>query len=258
MIDNHSNICTVSMLEDLASQRNIHLIANDENLGVATALNQGVRWAMKRGYQWVLLLDQDTVPEDSMVETLASAYDDFDPKSKLAVIGSNYYDVNTQRLTFEPGPNKACSWVEKKIAITSGSLVSTATFEVVGPFRDEFFIDDVDHEYCLRARSMGFTIILATKPTVKHAVGAATVHRLLWKNPITSNHSPLRRYYITRNHIILVREYLFKEPRWVCYRSYDLVKSSIRMLVFEDERISKLRHVLLGVRDGWVGKLGKR
>lgn len=258
IIDNNSNSCVVSMLEDLASQRNIHLIVNDENLGLATALNQGMRWAMERRCQWVLLFDQDTVPEDSMVETLMSVYDDFEPKRKLAVIGSNFYDINIQRVGFASRPNEVCSWAEKKTVITSGSLLSTAAFEAVGPFREEFFIDYVDHEYCLRARSMGFTIVLATKPIMKHAVGAATVHRLLWKNLSTSNHSPLRRYYVTRNHLILAREYLCKEPGWVFATSYWLVKFNTRMLLFEDGRASKLRNVLLGIWHGLAGRMDRR
>ena len=76
IVDNHSPRDAVSMLYKLASQRNIHLIINDENLGVASALNQGVRWAIKRGYRWTLLFDQDTVVKYSMLETLASAYDE--------------------------------------------------------------------------------------------------------------------------------------------------------------------------------------
>jgi len=36
--------------------------------------------------------------------------------------------------------------------ITSGSLLPLATYADIGPFREEFFIDFVDTDYCFRAR----------------------------------------------------------------------------------------------------------
>ena len=64
----------------------IRLIAHDENTGIATALNRCLYWAIKRGYKWVLLFDQYTVPVNSMLETLASVYENFPDKSKLATV----------------------------------------------------------------------------------------------------------------------------------------------------------------------------
>lgn len=257
VVDNHSDDWAISMLDALSSQLNVHLILNDENLGVAAALNQGLSVAKERGYRWGLLFDQDTVPESFMVETLQSVYEDFPQKDRLAIIGSNYRDVNIQRVKYGPQPGETCSWIEKKTAITSGSLLSLAVFEVVGPFREELFIDYVDHEYCLRARSKGLKVILAREPLMRHALGAPTLHRLLWGKIGTSNYSPLRKYYMTRNHLAVAREYLFKEPRWVFDTSSSRTKSVILMLLFEGNRLSSMRYTLLGVWHGCVGKMGK-
>jgi len=85
----------VAALRDLASRLNIELISNDENLGVATALNQGVSQNRAEDYVWALLFDHDTDPLDPMVETLTEVYDNFKQKDKLAVVASNYYyDAN--------------------------------------------------------------------------------------------------------------------------------------------------------------------
>ncbi len=259
VVDNHSTSSAVSMLGNLqVSQQNVHLVLNEENLGVATALNQGVHLAREQGYGWVLLFDQDTVPESFMVNTLVSVYDSFDQKDKLAIIGSNYRDANTRRAVFESGADEACLWAERKTVITSGSLLSLAAFEAIGPFRDEFFIDCVDIDYCLRARSKGFKIILTCRPIIGHALGAATMHRLPWKESGTSNHSPVRRYYLARNYTVLAREYLLKEPRWVFATSYLLIKSCALILLFESDKVLKLRYWLLGVWHGLTGKSGKR
>ena len=85
----------VAALRDLTSRLNIELISNNENLGVATALNQDVSQNRAEDCVWALLFDHDTVPLDSIVETLTEVYDNFKQKDKLAVVASNYYyDAN--------------------------------------------------------------------------------------------------------------------------------------------------------------------
>ena len=63
------------MFSEIASQLNIGLVLNSENLGLATALNIGVARAIAGGYQWALLFDQDIAPFDFIVEGLKDAYD---------------------------------------------------------------------------------------------------------------------------------------------------------------------------------------
>jgi hypothetical protein len=64
----------VAALRDLTSWLNIELISNDENLGVATALNQGVSQNRAEDYVWALLFDYDAQPRstDNSQITLAN------------------------------------------------------------------------------------------------------------------------------------------------------------------------------------------
>jgi len=50
---------------------------------------------------------------------------------------------------------------------------------VIGVFREEFFIDRVDFEYCLRAKARGYCVIRTRKPLMSHTIGTPTAHRLL-------------------------------------------------------------------------------
>lgn len=255
IIDNSSSNSDVIMLQRLSRRLNIHLILNADNLSVATALNQGMAEAKKQGYAWALLFDQDTDPIDSMVELMINAYNNFPQKDSLAVIGSNYYNATTHKTRFEF--KNTSGWAEQKTVITSGSLVSLTAFEFIGCFRDEFFIDHVDDEYCLRARAKGLKIIMTLKPVMTHALGDVKMHKLLWRTTGTSNHSALRRYYMTRNHIILAREYIFSEPSWVLATLHSRFKSIILLILFEKDRGTKLRNVILGIWHGILGKIGK-
>ncbi|HWY43215.1 MAG TPA: glycosyltransferase family 2 protein [Candidatus Sulfotelmatobacter sp.] len=258
MVDNNSGSAERGALRQLSSEHGVHLIFNSENLGIGAALNQGVCWAAEEGYTWVLTLDQDSVVANDMVSTLASVYEELPEKENLAIIGSNYRDSNGGKLFISADRGDQRSWQEVKTVITSGSLVSLAAYSALGPFREEFFMDCVDLEYCLRARSHGFRIIVTRKPLMDHALGATTMHRLLWKRTGTSNHLPVRRYYMARNHVVLMREYIFREPLWVLRMVYSLLKSGILFLLFEQNRILKLKCSAMGLFDGLASNCGRR
>ena len=62
--------------------------------------------------------------------------------------------------------------------ITSGSLLALAVFRRVGPMREDFFIDAVDFQYCLRLRRHGYKVIETLLPTLIHPIGAPTLQRV--------------------------------------------------------------------------------
>jgi rhamnosyltransferase len=250
IVDNHSGEAAVSMLRWIASRLSAKLLLNPENLGIAAALNIGVETAIADGYEWVLLLDQDTVVTDDIVETLSAVYEEFPEKEKLALIGSNHRDPISGDLFLPLSWDDHCSWQEVKTAITSGSLISLSIYHAIGPFLEEFFIDCVDIEYCLRARFLGFKVIMARKPLMQHSIGTITMHKLPWKSVAASNHSPVRRYYMTRNQLVLAREYLWKEPVWTFSTLYSHLKSTIAVCVLEKDVLRKLKYTAIGVLDG--------
>ncbi len=250
IVDNGSSPETARVLDRLAARERVHLIRNATNLGVATALNEGMDWARRRGYAWAFLFDHDSTLEEGALDTLAAALRDFGPGEAPAVIGCNYRDVHAGRLRYPDESASGRSWRERKTVITSGSLVSVDRYGTIGPFRDAFFIDHVDDEYCLRARRKGYRVISTCRPVMLHSVGASTLHRLLWKRTGVTNHSPFRRYYMTRNHLILMREYLLVEPRWVFDTAYSRMKGLVLMCLFERERPAKIRNVLMGFLHG--------
>ncbi len=259
IVDNHSSDEARRMLRDLcAGSPNVDLIANRENRGVAAALNQGIEWARARGYAWALTLDQDTIPMDSLVPTLAAVYEEARATKRIAVIGSNYVDGDPggEGARWRAGDDDGRTWIETATVLTSGSALSLSAFEVVGPFREELFIDHVDHEYCLRARASGFSVILARNPVMTLSIGAATNHRLLWKEFRTANHPAQRWYFSSRNLTVLVRQYWRREFRWALAAAVWHLKTTFVMALFEEERLAKLREAATGLWDGLRRRLG--
>ena len=161
---------------------------------------------------------------DGALDTLIDVLNGSGGADSTAVLGCNYRDVHAGRLRYPDESASGFSWRERKTVITSGSLVSVGVYDAIGPFRDAFFIDHVDDEYCLRARKMGYRVLSTCKPVMLHSVGASTLHRLLWKKTGVTNHPPFRRYYMTRNHIILMKEYFTRRA-----------EVGVRHRIFENE-----------------------
>jgi rhamnosyltransferase len=257
IVDNGSSPSCIEQLNSIANTFSVHLILNPCNMGLASALNAGVRWAATCGFQWALTLDQDTTVAPDMIETLTALVDCYSDPERLAVVGSNYRDkVNGALFREAVGTTNGFPGREMPSVLTSGSLVSIDVFQVLGGFREDFFIDCVDHEYCLHARALGFHVVLTAKPVMEHGIGHLTGHRLLWRRVNTSNHSPERRYFTIRNMLILTREYIRKEPRWILYSLWGLTKSVILIWLFEKDRIPKLKYILRGLVDGALGRTG--
>jgi rhamnosyltransferase len=247
VVDNGSDAHSVSCLEGLRAEPGFAIIPNPNNRGVGAALNQGIRAAKLSGFSWVLTMDQDSRVEPDLVKVLLDVYNSTDQKERIAVIGSAFWsnpEIPFHRTAVAP------SFREVKMVITSGCLTSIAVMDRVGLFNEEFFIDHVDTEYCLRARSEGFIVLQSLTPAMTHAIGNATAHRLPWKTTQTSNHNPIRRYYNTRNMIRIVRRFWSTEPRWVAYVLISWIKTLILVALFEEERPAKLKQMCYGLRDG--------
>jgi rhamnosyltransferase len=93
IVDNCSETHSRRVLQDMARSKTIELIENEDNRGIAAALNQGTERAKEEGYRWVLTLDQDTIPQDCMVDTLIQVFKMSGDRDKIAIIGSNYYGL---------------------------------------------------------------------------------------------------------------------------------------------------------------------
>jgi rhamnosyltransferase len=247
------------MLQEVAADPRVHLQLNLQNLGVARALNIGVQRAVSLGYSLALMLDQDTCVEADMVQTLLDIYGSFADRERLAVIGSNYRDVNKPAPdTNDPVPADA-AWIEAESVITSGSLLPLAAHADIGPFREEFFIDFVDTDYCLRAKAKGYFVIKSRKPLMSHAIGALRESRFLWFRRWTYNHAPDRRYYIARNNTVLLREYgKSGRMRWMLKSLNRCFRLCKRVVLYEKSRARKIAAIVEGWRDGVTGKMGPR
>jgi rhamnosyltransferase len=251
IVDNGSGEETQQMLRHIAADARVSLVLNIANLGVASALNLGVEQARAAGFAWVLLLDQDSDLHDGMLASLIEVRAAYPEPPRVAVIGAGFGE--------ETRAVPSAAWEEVESVITSGSLIPLAVHAALGPFRDEFFIDYVDSEYCFRARAQGYLVIRTSEPLMSHTIGAPTRHEVLGKPKWTTNHSPDRRYYIARNDTVMLREYGgYAFGGWALKSLARRLRTCKRIVLYERSKVRKIVAVSAGWWDGVWGRMGPR
>lgn len=238
-------------LQCLGTEDRILVVENKVNLGIAAALNQGLEIALKQERKWILTLDQDTECYPEMVETLVQVYEGC--QIEPAVIGGNYFDTRNRQFKVEAAGQTEC--LEQKTVITSGSLIDAVLAQKVGGFRADYFIDQVDHEFCLRVRSHGYRVVISRKPVMDHSVGRPGGPWLPWFG-VLPNHPPLRKYYIARNTAVTVVKYWRREPDWCLRRTVRLMLGFFLMATLERQRLAKIRAFVFGLMDGILLRMG--
>jgi rhamnosyltransferase len=232
-------------------QKPIEIIYNSHNVGLATALNQGVERALELNAQWILTFDQDSVSSTNFVQDLLKGYESCITKHKVALVGPIYKDQVSGVIT-----SYGLSGREVIYKLTSGTLFRADILHIVGLFRDGFFIDYIDIEYCLRCKKLGYKVLESSEATLLHNLGQPSHHFILGRQFRTTNHSPLRRYYNARNRVIVYREYSRLEPHWVLKDCSSFSLEIIKMLLAEKQRGTKLRYIMRGIWHGLLKREG--
>lgn len=241
----------------------VHGVFLGINTGVATAQNVGIDWARRQGADCVVLFDQDSLPPPDMIYRLALAMQAKQAEGcKVAAVGPRYIDARNEkhpsfsRMSGLRLNKSSCSVsdriVESDIIISSGSLIPLATLDRVGGLIDDLFIDQVDIEWCLRAKSFGYQPYGVCDTVMLHSLGENP--RIFFGHKLL-HHSPLRHYYIFRNAVWL----LFK-----AYIPFGWKVLFIRMLclrlvfytLFISPRLSYFKMMTLGVWHGLRNRMG--
>jgi rhamnosyltransferase len=221
---------------------NVSWLPLGENRGIARALNVGIEEAEQGRFDWLLAFDQDTEIEEGYVARLLARAGS-DTEAGMVVPGLEH-----ERVAAPSG--------EVRRAITSGSLTRVAAFSRAGRYREEFFIDAVDFEFCIRLRRAGYHILQEGGTVLRHSIGAPRTGSIAGIPVVTSNHAAVRRYYKIRNRVVLVREHFLDEPAWLSREILSTGWEVLKILLLEEGRGAKLSMMARGAVDGLRGRLG--
>ena len=258
VVDNGSKAETINMLNEL--EKEVTVIYLEDNKGIASALNKGIKYSIEKGYNWILTLDHDSIITDNMIKNMLTCYEGLNNelKEKVAML----VPVHVEEKEYQNGSNineeKASnSYIEVLTEITSGALTKAEIYINVGMYDEKLFIDLVDHDYCLSLNKKGFKIIQVNNATLIHNLGESVRKSILGLKMIPTNHSPLRRYYMSRNRHYIWEKYKEDFPSWVLTDKRRFITENLKIVLFEDNKIEKFKYIKRGIKDYRSNIFGK-
>ncbi len=242
----------------------IDIVLNYNVGGIAGAFNRGMERLLQREADLMFTFDQDSVVSDDFFQKMMTAAEQLNPAPFL--IGPKIFDINVNRyiplltmrrwgVTLTDMSDEDKGLVPCTSMISSGSVMSARTFELVGPFREDYFIDQVDTEYCLRARLAGVSIFINTALTMRHEIGKRIDRHFGAFKFIQWNYIPVRQYYSARNCLHLSRQY-GKELPSAAFINLITLGQLISVVVYESNKLRKIGAMFTGILDGLFGRFG--
>lgn len=162
------------------------------NCGIAKAQNIGIKVAEKLGVNYIIFFDQDSKPSKDIIFKLKESFCNISKHEKIAAIGPLIHNLNSKEVTNYYDKE----FVEMREIISSGTITSMDVIKDIGDMEDTLFIDHVDHEWCWRAKSKGYKIMLATRLNLDHKIGLSDVTCFGVVLHLTA---PIRYFYTFRN-----------------------------------------------------------
>lgn len=246
VVDNGSPPASEGTLAAIEHLPGASVIRMHENAGIAKALNVGMQAVSDAGYEWALTMDQDSEPGEGMAAALLA--DLAEARQNVGIIAPMMIDaaddsiiqgwVATAELGTLARPIDVC--------MTSGALTSTQVWARVGGFNEPYFIDYVDHEFCLRCHDVGAAVLQSLRASIRHNLGKREPHRLGQRTFFATHHSAWRRYFITRNRLHLWSAFWRRHRPYVLKDMRALLTETFKIVAVEDHKLAKIRAMARG------------
>lgn len=210
------------------------------NKGIAYALNIALEKAIEKNYNYLLTMDQDSkFLNDSFSDYIS--FVENDKEEKIALYSPLHVIDKVKLKEIDIENKKNIEYSERENA--SGNILNLKYVKDIGKFNEDFFIDEVDIDYCYRIIEKGYKIKKLNFIPLKHSLGNYKKYKIGGK---VTHHNYIRRYYIVRNKLYM-RE-LYKEKVAKQYKK-DIWKDIRKIIFFENDKFLKLKMCWIAYKD---------
>ena len=237
------------------------------NRGGAGGFSAGMQIAMDRGVDWIWMMDDDAEPHANALHHLEAVADN--PHNLYGSLAVSSGDTAWETTLLEDDSRQVTRTVTVNRVVDIpliarveslpflGFMVHTNLMEQIGLPDSEFFLAADDSEYCQRARRSGSEIILVSESRIEHPKSERYHVRLLGQSVTFLSLPPWKRYYDTRNRLLIA--YKYYGPLLLVTQT--IPGSFIRLfaaLRYEPRKRAQLWAFCAGFVDGLLKRKGKR
>lgn len=245
-----------SPIDNYDEVKNCKYVHNNNIGGIAGAISRGIEHTSENT-EYVFTFDQDSVIPHNFFQSMAN----FIREKNAKLVCSNFFDVNSKTFAKFVHLNKFNYDVVSDsdyttFAISSGMGINKSFWLEMNGVNENYIIDHVDTEICLKAHSRGERIYINYDICLEHAIGERKVYKFLGVTLKPNNHNHIRKYYIVRNGTHLAWKYLFKYPGYFYLNILRLIHEFLCTILYEKNKIKKLRYMAMGLIHSCLGKLG--
>ncbi|WP_136808441.1 glycosyltransferase [Desulfosediminicola flagellatus] len=259
IIDNASTDNTPIYLNDISDNNsNITTITLKKNVGGSGGFHAGIKYASS--------ID-DALPNTDALEKFVD--NAINPENIYGSVAIDETDGSTKicwpfsLIDARSGYHKEIQehWQISSLAEVNclpflGFYIHTSLTRKLGLPEKDFFLSGDDMEYCIRARKAGSSIIVVPNSIIRHPLPSRIQIRLFFTNIPLLVLSDWKRYYDTRNRILLAKKH-FGPKLW----THTLPGTFLRLcfcLIIQKNRVKQLQAFAKGITDGLLGRSGIR
>jgi rhamnosyltransferase len=248
------NSASIDVMDSLVKDGSAIIIRNSTNVGLAIALNQGITAVFAdRVNDAVFLLDQDSKPSMEMLNILGDALTGAMARGiSVGCVGPKLIDIKAP--SADVSRCSECNTdglVTVETIATSGMLIHRTAFLKIGSMMESLFIDCIDHEWCLRAATRGMGVFVVPKAEMFHDMGDAAIKVFGRFKPL--HRSPMRHYYIIRNHFYMLR-LPYIPFRWKVKESLKSARRFFAYLVISSDPANSFKLMCRAIANGILDK----
>ncbi len=257
VVDNASTDGTIKMLEDLA-QLHPEIVRYErlpKNLGGAGGFSHGLASALALGADWVWMMDDDAEPEPDALRSLlaehpspANVHASVPHRGGILAWPVRWLDESGRRANLATQLDQLPERCQVQNHPFLGFMIHRDLVSRIGLPDAQLFISADDIEYSLRARSSGADIVLIRASRISHPISTVRHRTLLGLRIALISLPPWRRYYDTRNRLLVARRhhgYRF----WTQALPGTLIRMLLIML-YEPNKLAQIKATGAGLLDG--------